>query len=190
MDYSISKSLFSDWANIAHTLVAGTLTYVGIIVWLRVSGKRTLSKWNSFDFVVTIAFGSILASVLLTKSTTFVQSMVGVGLLVALQFIITWLSVRSSVVQTLIKAEPHLLLFKGELRQATLKAQRVAEGEVLAAIRLSGYGSIESVDAVILETNGNFSVIENLDLSNASAMQDVKGFRQNAVNYTSVENCI
>ena len=85
-DYSIANSIFSDWSNIVHTLIAGTLSYFGIIAWLRVSGKRTLSKWNSFDFIVTIALGSILASVLLTESVGFVQCMVAIGLLVTLQF--------------------------------------------------------------------------------------------------------
>lgn len=185
MDYSISDSFFRGWGSVLHTLIAGTLTYVGLIFWLRVSGKRTLSKWNSFDFVVTIAFGSILASALLTKSTTFVQSMTAVGLLVGLQFVITWLSVRSGVVQAIVKAEPHLLVFKGEMQKRIMKAKRVAEGEVLAAIRLSGSASVEDIDAVVLETNGSFSVIKKLDTSNASAMQDVRGFRENTVAYAN-----
>lgn len=187
MDYSLSDSLFNGWSGILHTLIAGTLTYIGLIAWLRVSGKRTLSKWNSFDFVVTIAFGSILASALLTKSTTFSQAMAGIGLLVMFQFAITWLSVRSSAIQMLVKAEPSLLLFKGEMQQESLTQQRVAEGEVLAAIRLAGCASIEDIDAVILETDGSFSVIQNMELDNASAMQDVKGFRRNAVAYASTQ---
>lgn len=185
MDYSLSDSLFSGWGNILHTLVAGTLTYIGLIVWLRISGKRTLSKWNSFDFVVTIAFGSILASALLSKSTSFVQAMVSIGSLVIFQFVLTWLSVRSGIVQNLVKAEPTLLVFKGQMQQQVMKDKRVAEGEVLAAIRLNGNASIEDIDAVILETDGTFSVIKKIDVANASAMKDVRGFRKNAVDYAN-----
>ena len=181
MDYSLTSDLFGDWESILHTLVVGTLTYFGVIVWLRVSGKRTLSKWNSFDFVVTVAFGSILASALLSTSTPWTQSMLGVGMLVTFQYILTWLSVRTTAVQSLLKAEPTLLLFKGQFLEKVMKDQRVAEGEVLAAIRLQGSGSIEDTDAVILETNGNFSVISNLELKNASALRDVRGFREQAV---------
>ncbi|MEO1764122.1 MAG: DUF421 domain-containing protein, partial [Cyanobacteria bacterium J06629_18] len=54
--------MFNSWDTLQHTLIVGTLGYVATIILLRVSGKRTLSKWNSFDFIVTIAFGSILAS--------------------------------------------------------------------------------------------------------------------------------
>ncbi|MGC1309092.1 MAG: YetF domain-containing protein [Phormidesmis sp.] len=185
MNYSISDSLFNGWSSISHTLIAGTLTYIGLIVWLRVSGKRTLSKWNSFDFVITIAFGSILASALLTKSTAFAQAMVGIGLLVTFQYMITWLSVRSGVVQAIVKAEPSLLVFKGEMQKEILVNQRVAEGEILAAIRLNGCASVEDVDAVVLETDGSFSVIKKVDLSNASAMRDVQGFRDSAIAYAN-----
>lgn len=184
-DYSLAKSIFGDWSSIIHTVVAGVLSYFGLIVWLRVSGKRTLSKWNSFDFVVTIALGSILASVLMTKGNSFLQCMVAIGLLVGLQLIITWISVRSDIIQKLVKAEPTLLVFKGGMQEQVLVDKRVAKGEVLSAIRLNGNASVEEIDAVILETDGTFSVIQKVDLANATAMRDVRGFRDNAVAYAS-----
>lgn len=177
MGYSLTADLIGDWDKVQHTLVTGTLTYAGIVLWLRFSGKRILSKWNAFDFVVTIAFGSILSSALLLEDTPFSQAMVGIGLLVCLQFLITWLAARSSVVQKLIKTQPSLLVFKGELLLGTLKQQRVAKGEVLAAIRLSGCSSVEDVDAVVLETDGSFSVIEDVNPATASALKDVQGFK-------------
>lgn len=83
---------------------------------------------------------------------------------------------RSSWVQKLVKAEPALLLYKGRLQQDVLKRERVAEGEVLAALRASGVAAIEDVDAVVLETDGSFSVIQNINNSSASALKDVKEF--------------
>lgn len=173
-----------------HTLIVGTLAYFGMIVWLRVSGKRTLSKWNSFDFIVTIALGSILASATLSKSTSFLQSVVSVGLLVGLQFLITWVSVHTSAVQALIKSEPTLLLFKGKFIESALKSERVAKGEVLAAIRLSGNDSLENIDAVVLETEGSFSVIKSVDIRSASAFRDVRGFKEQASSYAEFQRAI
>ena len=46
--------LFAGWESLLRTLVVGTLAYVALIAFLRVSGKRTLSKMNTFDFVVTV----------------------------------------------------------------------------------------------------------------------------------------
>ncbi|BAY86299.1 hypothetical protein NIES267_58050 [Calothrix parasitica NIES-267] len=168
--------MFNSWDALQHTLIIGTLGYIATIILLRVSGKRTLSKWNAFDFVVTIAFGSILASLMLSKDTSLVQGVLAIGMLVLFQFIITWISVRSNIFQGWIKAEPTLLLFQGELQQNALRHQRVAKGEVLAALRTNGLGSLEEAEAVILETDGSFSVIKKIKDSSASALVDVKGY--------------
>lgn len=164
----------NDISSLQHTAIVGTLGYLCIILLLRVSGKRTLSKWNAFDFVVTIAFGSILASLMLSTNTSLIQGLLAFGLLVLFQFILSWIAARSSLVQHLIKSEPTLLFYQGEFLVAALKHERVAKGEVLSAIRLSGCGGLHQVSAVVLETDGGFSVIT--DLGDSSALRDVRGF--------------
>ena len=158
------------------TIILGTVAYVAIIFMLRISGKRTLSKWNSFDFVVTIAFGSILSSILLSTKDSFGTGILGFALLVLFQYVLTWISARSSWVQKLVKAEPSLLLYKGQFKDDVLKRERVAEGEVLAALRANGVAAIEDADAVVLETDGSFSVITSLSNSTASALKDVREY--------------
>ena len=98
----------------------------------------------------------------------------GFGLLVLFQYVLTSIATRSSLIQKLIKAEPSLLLYNGQLKDDVLKRERVTEGEVLAALRASGIGAIEDADAVVLETDGSFSVIQNLSNSTASALKDVR----------------
>lgn len=162
------------------TLLTGIIGYIAIIFILRVSGKRTLSKWNSFDFVVTIAFGSVLASILTSTKDTFGKGIFAFFLLVIFQYVVTWIAVRSSWVQKLIKAEPALLLHQGQFQEDVMKKERIAKGEVLAALRANGIGAIEDADAVVLETDGSFSVITDLSNSTASALKDVKEFERSS----------
>lgn len=168
--------IFNSWSSLYQTFVVGVLGYLGIIVLLQISGKRTLAKWNAFDFVVTIAFGSILAGMLLNSNTSLIQGLFGFSLLVALQVIVSWLSVHFSAVQSLVKAEPTLLLYRGEFKQSALQRERVTKREVLASIRSNGIAAVEEVEAVVLETNGTFSVIPMSDQNSASALADVKGY--------------
>ena len=51
----MSAALFDGWEGVARVLVVGTIAYVALVVLLRVTGKRTLSKMNAFDLVVTVA---------------------------------------------------------------------------------------------------------------------------------------
>lgn len=84
-----------------------------MVLLLRVSGKRTLTKMNAFDLVVTVALGSTLATVLLTKSVALAEGLTAFVLLIFLQFVLTWLSVRSRAVGRLVKSEPTLLVYQG-----------------------------------------------------------------------------
>jgi uncharacterized membrane protein YcaP (DUF421 family) len=151
--------LFSGWDNLLRTLVVGVVAYVALVVFLRVSGKRTLSKMNAFDLIVTVALGSTLATVLLTKDVALAEGALAFALLIGLQFIVTWSSVRVRWVRRLATGEPLMLLYRGEFLPAALRHARVTEDEVRAAVRSAGIDSLSKVQAVVLETNGSFSVV-------------------------------
>ena len=163
---------FDDVQGLVRVLIIGVLGYVALVFWLRVSGKRTLSKWNVFDFVVTIALGSILASVIISKSVALLEGILAFVVLIGLQYLITWLSVRSSKFAALVKAEPTLLLSDGEYCTAALKSQRVTKSEIRAAIRGAGILAIEDVAAVVLETDGSFSVMPHNNSGSKTALSD------------------
>jgi uncharacterized membrane protein YcaP (DUF421 family) len=161
-------------------LVVGTLGYLGLVVLLRVSGKRTLSKWNAFDFVVTVAFGSALATLLLSADTNLAEGLFALALLILLQGAITFLASRSRHVQSLVKAQPALLLYRGETIDAALRRERVTAAEVQAAVRANGQAALEDVEAVVLETDGSFSVIASSDGGSDSALEGVDGYEEAA----------
>lgn len=156
----MSEPLFYEsWMGIARTLVVGSAAYVLLILLLRASGKRTLSKMNAFDLVVTVALGSTLATVLLDKSVPLADGITALALLIYLQWAITWSSVRSGMVQTVVKAEPTLLVKNGRYLRQAMREQRVTEEEIMAAIRQSGKPGISAIDMVVLETDGSLSVV-------------------------------
>jgi uncharacterized membrane protein YcaP (DUF421 family) len=168
---------FNRWEGVARTLAVGVLAYAGLILMLRVSGKRTLSKMNAFDFIVTVALGSTLATILLSKDVALVEGLTAFALLIFLQYVITWLSVRSEHVAKAVKAEPALLYFHDDFLDATLRRERVTRGEVRAAVREQGIATMNKVHAVVLETDGSMTVLQkNNPDTESSSLQDVKGF--------------
>ena len=74
--------LFDTWFGLVRIVVVGTAAYAALVLILRVSGKRTLAKLNAFDLVVTVALGSTLATVLLSKSVALAEGLLGFALLV------------------------------------------------------------------------------------------------------------
>lgn len=170
--------MINDVSSILYSLLIGCLSYLAIVTLLRLSGKRTLSKWNAFDFVVTIAYGSILATMVLSQQTSLLQGIVGIGVLLLVQFGLTWVAVRSPNVQTWIKAQPRLLLLNGKPLTNALKQERVTEGEIRAAVRAAGISALEDVAAIVLETDGSFSLIQAINSRSDSVLCDVRGYQR------------
>jgi uncharacterized membrane protein YcaP (DUF421 family) len=165
---------FNGWEGLARTVLVGVLAYLALVVLLRFSGKRTLSKMNAFDLVVTVALGSTLATVLLSKDVALAEGVVAFAVLIGLQLSITWLSVRSRTVARFVKAEPTLLLHRGRILPEAMKRERVLESEILAALRGQGIAAVEQAHAVVLETDGSFSVTAGVEPDGArSAFKDV-----------------
>ncbi|MBI0432935.1 YetF domain-containing protein [Roseomonas sp. KE0001] len=165
---------FDSWTGLARVLVVGTLAYAALVLLLRTSGKRTLAKLNAFDLVVTVALGSILATVLLTKSVALLEGILAIILLAGLQFGVAWLSVRSPRFDALVKSEPVLLLHQGRFLDRALRAQRVTREDVLAALRGQGLARAEQAAAVVLETEGTLSVVPAERLPEAEPLPGVK----------------
>jgi uncharacterized membrane protein YcaP (DUF421 family) len=153
------SDFFQSWSNLGRVIVVGVAAYVGVVFMLRITGKRTLSQMNVFDFIVTVALGSVLATLLLSKDTALAEGLTAFAVLIFLQFVITWTTSRSQWVLKVIKAEPTLLVADGRMLKGAMRRERVAAKEILAAVREAGEGDLAEVRAVVLETDGTFSVI-------------------------------
>lgn len=164
---------FDSWSGILRILIVGTLAYSALIALLRISGKRTLSKMNAFDLVVTVALGSTFATVVLSTDVALAEGVTAFAVLIALQYIVAWLSLRSKIVRQFVKSEPRLLLYRGAFLHRAMHDERVTEGEVRAAIRGQGITAVGDVDSVVLETDGTLSVVQN-GTQDRSALHDVR----------------
>lgn len=165
--------LFDGWFDIARVVIVGILAYAALVLLLRISGKRTLSKMNAFDLIVTIALGSTLATILLSKDVALAEGVTAFALLIGLQYAITWGAVRSSRIENLIKAEPSLLFYEGKFLDEALCKERVTKAEVLSAIRSQGVPQVESVAAVVLETDGSLTILQNKNGGSLTSLKEI-----------------
>ncbi len=149
---------YDDWFGLVRVVIVGTCAYLALIALLRISDKRTLAKLNAFDFVITIALGSTLATVLLSSSVALAEGVTALGLLIGLQYLVAWASVRSRRVERLVKSEPSLVYRNGFLHDA-MRQERVTADELSQAARGQGYTDLSKVSAIVLETDGTLSIL-------------------------------
>lgn len=165
---------FNDWTSFFKTLIMTVLAYFSMVFILRASGKRTLSKMNAFDFVVTVALGSSLATVALNTNISLANGVLVFFLLIFLQYLISWLAVRIPAVKKIITSQPALLLYQGKILPDVLKHERITKEELYMQARKKGFGSLEEVGIIVLETTGDLTLMPKTENLEAQTLQDVE----------------
>lgn len=161
--------------GIVRVMAVAALAYLALLLLLRLSGKRALSKMNAFDLVVTVALGSTLGTVLLSKDVPLAEGIAAFAVLLALQFAVTWTSVRWPRFRRFVKSQPTLLAYNGSMLTDSMRRERVTDEEILAAARSAGISSLEDVAAVVLEPAGDLTVVGRPLAAERSTLSDVDG---------------
>lgn len=97
---------FKNWEELGWVVVLSILAYLGFILFVRLSGKRTLAKMNVFDFVFIVALGSTLADTILTPGTNLAKGLVACASLIIIQVSISLLTTRSNRLKKIINGGP------------------------------------------------------------------------------------
>ncbi|WP_298915418.1 YetF domain-containing protein [uncultured Algimonas sp.] len=153
-----------DWLTdlplLPRVLIATTATYLFVIALMRISGKRTVARMNSFDWILNVAMGSLAASAILTPHD-LPASLLGMAAMVGLQWILTALTFRFPRFSKWIKEEPVLVISNGVMDKRAMARARINEDEIMGAVRMAGLDDIGDVGAMTFEPNGTITVIES-----------------------------
>ncbi|MGD1855446.1 MAG: DUF421 domain-containing protein [Leptolyngbyaceae cyanobacterium] len=171
------SALFDGWKGIIEVCISAIVIYIFVVVAIRIVGKRSTSQMNNFDWIVTVAIGSLTASGIVIDSVSVAEAMTAIALLLGAQYLLTKGFFASGRLTRLAKASPTLLVHNGQFIHDAMKKERVMTSEVMAALREKGLISVEEAQWVILETDASFSVIpkEDRDFSKAQ-FENVSGF--------------
>lgn len=161
--------------TLARGLVLTTAALLWVVALVRVVGLRSFSKMTAFDFVATIAMGSLLAAGATAVSwQAFAQVLVAMVAVLAVQAFLALLRRRSDKLRDLIGNTPTLLMENGEFCEPALRLTRVAREDVLAKIRTANALNLADVRAVVLENTGDISVLHG----NAIDEEILKGVKR------------
>jgi uncharacterized membrane protein YcaP (DUF421 family) len=159
MDYSWITTSFSSALMV---ILSAIVIYVALILFTRLAGVRSFSKMSSFDFAVTVAIGSLVASTVLTKDPPLLQAILALGVLFLIQTIVGSLRDRSFV-RGLVDNKPILLMDGTEIVQENMKKARVTHEDLLGKLREANVTQFSHIKAVVMETTGDISVLHHPD---------------------------
>ena len=151
--------LVTSWSTLGETVASALLIFTVILIIVRVAGLRTFAKMSSIDFATTIAIGSILASVVMSGTTSVVQGIVGLVTIVAFQQVFAGLKFRSNAFEEATENSPLLLMDGTDFLEDNMRKAGVSRSDLIAKLREANVIHLSEVKAVILETTGDISVL-------------------------------
>lgn len=155
--------LFNGWRPLAHIAVIGLVGYAALILFLRLSGKRTLSRMNAYDMVMTMALGSVLTKAMLTPDQSVSETVFTIALLIFFQYAVSFAAFRWRWAAFLAAPKPTVLYHGGRFLEDAMKRERVRRSEIEDTVKEKGLADMAMVDTVILAANGELSVLVKPD---------------------------
>lgn len=141
-------------------LILSSLALLFVVVQIRIVGLRSLSKMTSFDFIMTVALGSLVAGAAQASEWTgFAQALIAMAGLFGLQWATARLRKSSDVAEDILGNKPIVLMRDGRIITAALEETRVSRSDLLAKLREANVLDFGAVRAVVLESTGDISVL-------------------------------
>ena len=146
--------------DIIYILLRASVAVGAIILLTRINGLRSFSKMSGFDFAITVAIGSVLASTVMASTPRDFWSNLGVLVaFFAVQRLVAELRIRNDAVENWIDNDPLLLMRNGEFFEENLLKAQVTRSDVIEKLRESNALRLSQVRAVVLEATGDISVL-------------------------------
>ncbi len=177
-----------DWQQVIGIALSVIGFYFCLILFTRIVGLRSFSKLSSYDLAMTVGIGSILASTVLSKSTSLLQGVFAVGMLFMLQALLSIMRRKFKPFKALIDNQPIILMTNGEYLWDNLKEAKLSTNDIKQILRQNGIKSKSEVFAVIMETTANISVIKTSNISPDWSLFD--DIRDNEILVTAYSNGI
>lgn len=142
-------------------LVSGLGIYLALLLFTRLAGLRSFSKMSSFDFAITVAFGSVIASTLLTEEPSLLAGGAGLGVLYLMQYGVSRVRRLSPLVERAVDNEPLLVMVGAEVLSDHLDEARMTEDDLRSKLRMAGVTHPDQVLAVVMESTGDVAVLKS-----------------------------
>jgi len=154
---------FRSWASLGQVVLASAIVFAIVVATLRFAGQRALAKMSGFDIVFTVTLGSVVATAAISREVPVVNAIAALITFLVLQEIIRYFQSRSLGIHHAVREQPDVLLWDGHLLEDRLRETNISADEVRAAVRKAGLRSLSEARAVVLENDGDWSVIAKRD---------------------------
>ncbi|KAF0676003.1 DUF421 domain-containing protein [Profundibacterium mesophilum] len=145
--------------ELLETVPRALAALVLVIVLARLNGLRSFSKMSGFDFILTVASGSVFAAAITNTGTKFYAALAGLVAIWIVQSLTSRLRSMAAPVEQAVDNTPLLLMENGEMLLHNMAKAQITRADLLSKLREANALDMSLVRAVVFETTGNVSVL-------------------------------
>ena len=142
--------------------------YLGLVVLLRLAGKRDLAQLNSFDLVVLLLLSNVVQNAVIGPDNSLVGGLLGAVVLLGANAWLVRFAARHGWFSRAVEGAASVLVTDGSFDHNTLRKVGLTDAEVLSAVRRQGASDIDDVARATLMPGGTITVVLNDQDQNAS----------------------
>ncbi len=150
---------FDNIDKLGRIVLTAVMVYILVVLVTKVSGKRSTSQLNNFDWIVTVMIGSLGASTILLENIPFIEGAASILVLYVLQFLVTKYASISPQFSSVILSEPRIVFYQGQFLPDAMRAERLTRQELECAMRSEGVRSLNDIEAIVFESDAKLTII-------------------------------
>jgi uncharacterized membrane protein YcaP (DUF421 family) len=159
-------------------ILRSIIIYVIVLLVVRVMGKRQIAQMQPFDVVVTLIIADLATIPMSDLTIPLLNGIVPLFILTILHFVLTLLSSKNIFLRKFVNGKAIILVGPQGILENNVKSLNLTIADILEACRYAGYLSLKDVSYVIMETNGNISIIPTSNSSEVTR-EDLNIIKQN-----------
>lgn len=149
--------------SLAEILLRSIVSFIGLLFWSRIIGKKIISHMTFFDFIAGVTFGSIGGNLIFNKNVTLFVGIIGLTMFSCLALFSDYISLKSFLGRKILESEPQVIIKDGQILLENMKKVRLTIDELLMLLRKKDAFYLDEVEFALIETDGSLSITKKAD---------------------------
>ena len=154
------------------------VVYAFLVIGFRIFGKRELGQFNSFDLIVLITIANAVQNAIIGPENTLTGGLIGATTLLVVNYLVVRVCYALPALDRLLEGREVVLYENDRLNERVCKRELITREELMTVARRQGARSLEEVDRIVLERNGNVSVILDEDATIVKILEELRDLKR------------
>ena len=139
------------------------VVFICIVLFLKITGKTSLSQMSSIDFIGNMILGGIAGGIIYNPKLTIYDFIIVLLMWTAIMYSSNYLKKRSQNAKAFIVGNPIILMDQGKLKLDAFTSINLDLASFAVLLRMKNIFTIHDVEKAILEPNGQLSIVKKGD---------------------------